>query len=135
MREKEWPLLEGWKEIFGKDRATGEGAKDVMESVNEMISNHQVAGSVGRQIPVNIIDVEETFQENIETDSFCQSTHGDSKATPKGKKRKALDQIENLCELLSNIHKDTNTRLQDLADKLGYQADIAKARKEVYPLR
>lgn len=134
MREKEWPLLEGWKEVFGKDRATGEGAKDVMESANEMISEHQVSGSVGRQIPDNIIYVEETVEENAEINSFCQSTHGDSQAIPKGKKRKAHDPIEKLCDLLSNIHKDTNIRLQDLAERLGYQADIGKARKEVFPM-
>lgn len=59
---------------------------------------------------------------------------GDSKTTSSSKKRKQKDIIDNLCELLDTIHKDTNTRLQDLTEKLGYHADVGKLRKEVWSL-
>ncbi|XP_057770560.1 uncharacterized protein LOC130990358 [Salvia miltiorrhiza] len=43
MHYKAWPMFEAWKEVFGKDRATGEQAEDVMDAYNEMIHNNNVA--------------------------------------------------------------------------------------------
>ncbi|KAH6836844.1 hypothetical protein C2S53_008556 [Perilla frutescens var. hirtella] len=38
---KSWPHLDAWREIFGKDRATGENAEDVMDVVNELHQNQE----------------------------------------------------------------------------------------------
>ncbi|XP_057777266.1 uncharacterized protein LOC130995830 [Salvia miltiorrhiza] len=36
MRFKSWPMFEDWKEVFGKDRANGSNAEDVMEGMHKM---------------------------------------------------------------------------------------------------
>lgn len=133
MRERSWPLFEEWKEVFGKDRATGTGAKDVMESVNELFAEHHDSTPVGHQPKDNVIDLDDNLPDPDVADSVCQSQRGNSTAKPK-KKRKAQDSLDILCELLTEIHKDTNQTLQDLAVRLGYQYDMGKAKKEVYPL-
>lgn len=44
MRYKSWPYYEVWQEIFGKDRANGEAAEDLLDAYNaigeEDISSH-----------------------------------------------------------------------------------------------
>ncbi|XP_057793018.1 uncharacterized protein LOC131009620 [Salvia miltiorrhiza] len=32
MRYKSWPMLDAWKEVFDKDRATGDNAEDLMDA-------------------------------------------------------------------------------------------------------
>ncbi|KAG8374528.1 hypothetical protein BUALT_Bualt10G0004300 [Buddleja alternifolia] len=39
MRYKTWPHYPKWIDIFGKDRATGEVAEDLMEAVNDLFEN------------------------------------------------------------------------------------------------
>lgn len=92
---KLWPMFDQWKEVFGKDRATGEGAEDVMEMVNEMIAEHGV-----EDVPLSnsdTIDLESNKQTSAADDSACQSSQTGTKTKQsKSKKRKAQDHIQNL---------------------------------------
>ncbi|KAG6426789.1 hypothetical protein SASPL_111023 [Salvia splendens] len=47
MRNKAWPYLEQWKEIFGKDRANRAGVEDVMDAVNSLYSRQNLNPSNG----------------------------------------------------------------------------------------
>lgn len=44
MRYKSWPYYDAWQEIFGKDRANGEAAEDLLDAYNALkdddISSH-----------------------------------------------------------------------------------------------
>ncbi|XP_047982537.1 uncharacterized protein LOC125223433 isoform X2 [Salvia hispanica] len=45
MRDKSWPRFEIWKEIFGKDRANGDGSELIMDVVNGLYSNEKQASN------------------------------------------------------------------------------------------
>ncbi|KAG6426788.1 hypothetical protein SASPL_111022 [Salvia splendens] len=51
-----------------------------------------------------------------------------------GRKRKHDDSLDALVELLSKMHEDTNTRLECLSMRIGYEFDLTKAQKDVYDL-
>lgn len=73
--DKPLPMLVHWKEVFGKYRATGQGAKDVMESVNELVAEHEdLTGAARKQKQKIFVDLEEDVQP--QTDSVCQSSMG-----------------------------------------------------------
>lgn len=121
--------------VFGKDRATGEVAKDIMENVNEMIAEHEVLkGAAKGKAKENFIDLEDNLEPQTEQHSVCESAKEDITTTSSSRKRKAKDSIDNLREVLSSIHKDTNKRLQELAHALSYHSDVEKQRKEVYSI-
>ncbi|KAG6384058.1 hypothetical protein SASPL_156146 [Salvia splendens] len=44
IRGKSWPYYDAWKEIFGKDRANGEGAEDILEAVNNICAQPNLGG-------------------------------------------------------------------------------------------
>lgn len=39
---KSWPMFDGWKAVFGKDRASGVGAADIIDQLNHMIAQHGI---------------------------------------------------------------------------------------------
>ncbi|XP_057784517.1 uncharacterized protein LOC131001901 [Salvia miltiorrhiza] len=98
MRYKSWPLLDDWKEIFGKERATGpflddwkeffgkdqatgQKAEDVKEAVNEILPEENLADAgVADAYHVNIEDMVEN---SPPVDSVCQSEQGDQQANKK----------------------------------------------------
>ncbi|XP_057801416.1 uncharacterized protein LOC131016726 [Salvia miltiorrhiza] len=47
MRFKSWPYLDAWREIFGKDRANGDEAEDIMEAAHDMYRNIDLNGDLG----------------------------------------------------------------------------------------
>lgn len=50
MRYKTWPILSAWREIFGKDRATGERSADPYKDANA-IRNEEMADTQDCYVP------------------------------------------------------------------------------------
>ncbi|XP_057770778.1 uncharacterized protein LOC131020551 [Salvia miltiorrhiza] len=130
MRYKPWPMLEDWKEVFGKDRATGEQAEDLMDAVNEMHRReHVVLNTPESDYHVNLDDI-------LDHETVDESVGQSSKETPTagvvGRKRKQRDDMSGLCEVLREINRTTDRRLENLANRIGYDFDMGKARQEVF---
>lgn len=118
-------MLDKWIEVFGKDRATGVGAIDLVEMEHELLEEKDD-------------EVQDEPGHTTADDSVNQPQSNDIHQAPtymnKKRKSKLSDDIQPLCNLLSLMHKDTNERLDGLADQLGYQSKLGKAREEVYAL-
>lgn len=129
---KGWPLFEGWKVVFGKDRATGENAEGVMDAVNDMMNEH--VDDFINNAENFIQDLEDDAHTETDDTSTCQSKKGVS-GTGQCKRKRQVDQgMQSMCELLEKIHRDTNARLESLASRFGFASDLGKARKEVFAL-
>lgn len=50
----------------------------------------------------------------------------------KGKKRKNDEGLAGLCEILSEMTRNTSARLEQLASRIGYEFDLGKARQDAY---
>lgn len=130
MRHKSWPYYEDWKEIFGKDRATGENAEDIAEAWND-IRTAEPLGPDG-DTP---IENEFSFENEVNTadyDQISQSARDEQLPRNNGKKPKVNDALQGVCELLSEMNQATNTRLEHLANRIGYEFDMGKARQETF---
>ncbi|KAG6418545.1 hypothetical protein SASPL_120749 [Salvia splendens] len=161
MRFKSWPLFDEWKEIFGKDRATGSSGRDLQELYHGVRSHLNVGngsqeaefeasadGHSGTNtdnttnsqgIPVNTMGSEEipdqsTGDSDTGTQLPAQSNGDTRKKCPKktGNKRKLVDRADALLELLAKGQDETNARLDKLAGRIGFEFDASKARKKVF---
>lgn len=132
IRGKSWPLFEGWKEVFGKDRATGENAEDVMDAVNDLMNEHVDDFMMNAETFVEELESEQ--QTETDDASSCQSKKGVSERGQRKRKKKIDPGMVSMCQLLEKIHRDTNARLENLASRFGFAADLGKARKEVFSL-
>ncbi|KAG6407782.1 hypothetical protein SASPL_130780 [Salvia splendens] len=111
LRNKAWPLYNDWKIMFGKDRATGDEGRDTGNIPNEF-------GSGADNGPPNAAG------ESI------NSTGRESQSTTRSaKKRKMVDPIEGLVDVIAKMHDDTNARLEHLESRIGYEFDVEKAQK------
>ncbi|KAL1564276.1 hypothetical protein AAHA92_06641 [Salvia divinorum] len=139
MRNKSWPLWEDWKCIFGKDRVTGCGAEDV-EIATSQVRTRLAGGS-----QVNDNDYRPSFEDflgnelpNLTPDIDHQnssSAHSDQpeSTTKSGSlKRKLKPSDSALMEFLGNLHAETNSRLDVISSRIGYEFDMGKARQEVF---
>ncbi|KAL1534751.1 hypothetical protein AAHA92_30891 [Salvia divinorum] len=139
MRNKSWPFWEDWKCIFGKDRATGGGAEPVEKATAEVRA--QLAG--GSQC--NQKDYHPSFEDflgdelpNLTPESEHQNSssgHNDQpeSTTKSGTlKRKLNPSDTSLMEFLGNLHAETNSRLDVISSRIGYEFDLGKARQEVF---
>lgn len=130
VRSKPWPHYDAWKMIFGKDRATGENAEDVMDVVNQLFNEQQNVEDYVHVEEQADLDLDEETQET----SFTQSSHRGQHRTKRQKRSNTENNMQTMCELLGQIHRDTNERLESLGMRIGYKADLGKARKEVFDL-
>ncbi|KAK6161405.1 hypothetical protein DH2020_004786 [Rehmannia glutinosa] len=135
MRFKSWPFYNDWVNIFGKDRATGEYAEGFTEAVNNVLNGNGMSNpdeEPMEQFP----NLFEEYNDETETMSVCQpeATPGNSTSTKKssGRKRKSSENEDPLVENMGTFCRNTNTRLADIAKRIGYEYDISVARKEVY---
>ncbi|KAK6153770.1 hypothetical protein DH2020_013409 [Rehmannia glutinosa] len=133
MRNKSWPFYNDWVMIFGKDRATWEHAEDFTDALNHVLN--------GQSIPqddyhVNLENLSDKCEYETETNSNCQA-----KSTPRmsasgkkgaGGKRKSIDGVDPLYEIMKTFCQSTDARLGDIAKRIGYEYDISFARKKVF---
>ncbi|XP_047983169.1 uncharacterized protein At2g29880-like [Salvia hispanica] len=141
MRTKAWPLLEDWRLIFGKDRACGEPAENMEEARRSRRVSETDDASRGYNSDYNA-----TFDENSPEMpiGYNEATdHGEDSTTqsasiptsnPKraARKRKNSDDSDGLLQLLEKLHTETNSRLDNLSNRIGYEIDIGKSRQAVF---
>lgn len=131
MRYKSWPYFDSWKEIYGKDRATGESAEDIFEAYNDMrMNDDQTEGDgVGMDYHVSLEDLEE-HEGAAESNSNPPGRQNVPVKPPK--KRKATEAISGVCEILIEIGRKADARLASLAESLGYEARMGKALEDAF---
>ncbi|KAL6583866.1 hypothetical protein OROMI_003155 [Orobanche minor] len=134
VRYKSWPYYDNWLVIFGKDRANGEAAEDVLEAWRDIIQTLE-----SETFPMGPNGVNEM---NIDTQSAHEGTHDsvshthnlDQPEKPKGNKRKAGGEMQGVCDVLREIGDKTHARLRDLTKRIGYDFDVSIKRKEAFEL-
>ncbi|KAG6415489.1 hypothetical protein SASPL_122900 [Salvia splendens] len=138
MRYKSWPLWNDWKLVFGNDLASGDVPHDTNDAfdhlsrqthVNTRIDGIEVNGFKDystpeipppNEVPITVDDITE------------QNPNAANQGKQSGKKRKASTDSNGLIEMLTKMQEDTNLRLDRLTDKIGYDFDVSKSRKEVF---
>lgn len=127
-------MFDRWTEVFGKDRATGTCAEEVMEAVNDLILednlnlhdvDHEEAAADPFEPPINV-DTE---------DSEANSSRHDVGTSRLPRKRKQAENVDKtLRDLLTQMQLDTNSRLESISHRIGYQSDLGQARREVWAM-
>ncbi|XP_057768317.1 uncharacterized protein LOC130988473 [Salvia miltiorrhiza] len=128
MRYKPWPYLDDWKEIFGKDRATGQSAEDIFDALGKLPRDDNLEED-GIDSEFRALD-EQVETENGENSSIGQQAEQVCKS--KSKKRKSGDGLENLYALIGDIGRETASRMDMMCSRIGYDHDLAKARKDAF---
>ncbi|KAL1568894.1 hypothetical protein AAHA92_00443 [Salvia divinorum] len=118
MRGKSWPLWELWKEIFGKDRATGGGVNDYHINFDKFTPDENTTPH--------------PTQDPLDDNGSGQSGRAGSTQKTTGVKRKADAADAGLMEFLGSLHAETNARLEVLSSRIGYEFDLGKARQGVF---
>ncbi|KAL1548833.1 hypothetical protein AAHA92_17017 [Salvia divinorum] len=142
LRNKAWPYYDDWKIVFGKDRANGDAAKDTDAAVGQMNVQPLPASTngVGNEYRISFDDSFGQTKENdhVSPDTTDESAFSSAKESGPpartNKKRKGGDDFEGLVQVIAKMHDSTNERLKDLANRIGYEFDLTKARKEVFEL-
>ncbi|KAG6390532.1 hypothetical protein SASPL_148270 [Salvia splendens] len=113
MRFKSWPMWDAWKEIFGKDHSEYVASTGAPSGANPQNTKSSPQG------------LDQTASDN---DNETQS------AQKKNKKIKVVDRSDILLEMLAKSNENINSRLDKLTNRIGYEFDVNKARKEVFPI-
>ncbi|KAG6418428.1 hypothetical protein SASPL_120632 [Salvia splendens] len=142
MRNKSWPMLNDWKELFGKDRAEGLKGMDTGEAVQKIYGPRVAVGeSSARSSPITL---EELFPDKVFPNGVLPEMVDESTSAPPHirvpprlqnkapKKRKPEDKMDTVLELMNRIHEDTNERLKDISTRIGYEFDLSAKRTEVF---
>ncbi|XP_042058843.1 uncharacterized protein LOC121803212 [Salvia splendens] len=146
MRNKSWPMLSDWKEIFGKDRTEGLKGMDTMEAVQKIYgSKIDVGESSAKSSPITLDELfpDEVFPSSMMPEMVDDSTSALAPAPAPvrvptrvqnkvPKKRKAEDKMDSVLALMNRIHEDTNDRLKDISNRIGYEFDLSTKRTEVF---
>lgn len=146
MRTKSWPLFETWKSIFGNDRAGGGGAEQLDAAAARVRA--QLAGgsqsndnsnyyyptfedfSPDESVPLtDVPDVNETISGSSTKEASTKTTS----INKPSRFRSKTDHVDNaMMEFLTNLHNETNARLEVISMRIGYEFDMGKARQDVY---
>ncbi|KAH6793828.1 hypothetical protein C2S52_004305 [Perilla frutescens var. hirtella] len=137
MRYKPWPFYKDWCEIFGKDRATGEHAEAFADIVQDLLHKSQESPYTSND---NEYDPFTYLNEESEAALDDMSIHGEgtgssAKVTSKGKgkKRKAVDSLDDrFIDLMTTFCEKTDSRLGELAKRIGFEHDASMSRKKVF---
>ncbi|KAI8002022.1 hypothetical protein LOK49_LG09G00302 [Camellia lanceoleosa] len=126
MQNKSFPYYEDWLVLFGKDRATGELAKDPADAV-EAIAVEEAMGEKGDGSPAkqfNVADFECSMSTNGNASNSSTFSKGGTKRarTTEG----IASNIATITETLSSFLDKTDTRLGEIVKRIGYQHDLSK---------
>ena len=139
MRYKSWPLWEDWKLIFGKDRATGGTAEDLEVAADE-VRDRMAGGSADHDNDYHPSfedflpnDVPHIVPETPNQNNISGNTEQQASSTKSGSQKRKLHPADAaLMEFLGNLHADTNSQLDAISQRIGYEFDVAKARETIY---
>ncbi|KAL1536920.1 hypothetical protein AAHA92_29494 [Salvia divinorum] len=139
MRNKSWPHWKAWKCIFRKVRAHGGRAEDV-DIASATVRAQMASGS-----PCNENDYHPSFEDfildevpivapDVEAVNSSSAHTEQAVSTPPSSrhKRKSTQSDDVLMEFLGNLHAQTNSRLDIISSKIGYEFDLGKARQDVF---
>ncbi|CAA0815253.1 Unknown protein [Striga hermonthica] len=131
MRYKSWPYYYDWIHIFGKDRATGEQAEDILDAVSNVnIGNPDISPTPETQPTDDFgLDQDENVPETL-SESISPSSSGGKKSS--GRKRKSIESADPLCDVMRSFSENTSARLCEIAKRIGYEYDVSQARKDVF---
>ncbi|KAL1559484.1 hypothetical protein AAHA92_09821 [Salvia divinorum] len=130
---------ETWKCIFGKDRATGMGAEDV-DVATTRVRSQMACGSQCDESDYHPsfedFLIYETTEVAEEPNNHHNSSGNSEKLTSTNKtgslKRKQVSTDVQLMEFLANLHAETNSHLEVISSRIGYEFDLGKARQEEF---
>ncbi|KAG6387119.1 hypothetical protein SASPL_152304 [Salvia splendens] len=132
MRNKAWPQIEDWKEVFGNDRAGGVKVVDLGDAVQKIYGNKvDLPDEADKSHPMTF---EELFPDEVFPLSGAHPATVEAPKVPKKvvRKRKMEDIIDGVLSLMSQIHTDTNDRLKEISTRIGYDFDLSTKRTEVF---
>lgn len=130
MRNKSWPFYDDWCDIFGKDRATGHNAEGFVDAVQDVLNQTQTSNENDVDIELEDIPCLE-----IEDDMNSRSTRkltGGSSNKKTSKKRKSMDDSDNLNEVMKQFSEKTDARLGEITKCLINAFDITEATNDVF---
>ncbi|KAL0401179.1 UNVERIFIED_CONTAM: hypothetical protein Slati_4147800 [Sesamum latifolium] len=125
MRFKSWPYFGAWREIFGKDRATGDSARDPMEFSNK-VQEEERNDEGDCYIPIAewnpktgfaSIEEEAPSNSNLNVDPTINSSSATKRASSSSRKRKAEDPLAalpQLVQVVTNFCDSANNRIGTL---------------------
>ncbi|KAI8029561.1 hypothetical protein LOK49_LG01G03004 [Camellia lanceoleosa] len=135
MRNRPFPFYEDWLILFGKDKATGELAKDLADAVAAMEKEDTNATTEeGEQSPV------EQFSMNMGDTDYSMSTAGnvpnraDSTKTRKKWARSTEGipaELSDMTKNLGSFIENTNTSMVEIGHRIGYSHDLSQQRRLV----
>ncbi|KAG6421990.1 hypothetical protein SASPL_118556 [Salvia splendens] len=139
IRYKSWPYYADWKMVFGKDRATGNNAQDTDRANELCASGSRDSNNPGADgSPPEGEDVYDGvgLNDRVPPDEQTDSVYSNAVDSERrgARKRKRGDALDGLIDVLGKLHEDTNARLDRLSDRIGYEFDVTKARKEVFQM-
>ncbi|KAL1536951.1 hypothetical protein AAHA92_29519 [Salvia divinorum] len=152
MWNKPWPHWDNWNEIFGKVRANGGRAVDTAETINTLPSMQEnvqenFSEFVGTDYPMSF---EELFSDEVLPEGMHPDIEAESNTTVPDihhvpivpnvpnipnkatRKRKAVDPMEKVIDLMNRMHEDTKEHLKTLLTRIGYEFDLSAKRIEVF---
>ncbi|PIN18428.1 hypothetical protein CDL12_08902 [Handroanthus impetiginosus] len=132
MRFKSCPFYPSWCDIFGKDRATGEHAKDCQDAANSLLNNDNAGAD--DYVPSGFDTNFHVFGEEEEFMSVCQPEGSAMKSASTSKKRKSTETSndDKFFDMMHSFCDRTESHLGEIAKKIGYEYDASEARKAVY---
>ncbi|KAL8484365.1 hypothetical protein ACS0TY_026879 [Phlomoides rotata] len=121
LRHKSFPYYDQWVDIFGKDRATGENARDPADIVDDIHqSDMENQGETDEKLTP---DVPETVEIDV-TNSVCKPSGSIVVGSTKGKKRKMADsEMKSFVETIGSYMKSSNETFNNLAQCMGTEHD------------
>ncbi|KAG6433354.1 hypothetical protein SASPL_104964 [Salvia splendens] len=136
IRDKAWPLWEQWTVVFGKDRAIGTTAEDIADGARasqqqaNVVDSEDYSNDYFVQMDDILPEDNTPPQQNTPPENFEESTGHSASILQNnnkgGKKRKTHSSDELLMDFLGNLHAETNSRLEMIASRIGYEFDLGK---------
>ncbi|KAG8386517.1 hypothetical protein BUALT_Bualt03G0156700 [Buddleja alternifolia] len=136
MRFKMWPLYKDWVEIFGKDRATGEGVESFQDVVQENVNTDQFnqSGKDNEDGGFYVPSFNNPQFDDVQSMSFSNANAGGSSSKSGGKrKRKVVDENDDrFMDLMTSFCDKTDERLNNISRRIGFEHDASLSRKAVF---
>ncbi|KAG8366209.1 hypothetical protein BUALT_Bualt17G0052700 [Buddleja alternifolia] len=135
MRWKSWPYYDSWCEIFGKDRANGNGAEDFHDAFVGVI--HTETKTQPQSPPatnLEDIDTPDTpLAEKVATTPVCEpGSSTPTKPASKGKRKLSEGIVGPIMEGLNNLPEKTDSRLGDIIGKMGHEHELTRKCESIY---
>ncbi|KAG8390603.1 hypothetical protein BUALT_Bualt01G0100700 [Buddleja alternifolia] len=135
MRWKSWPYYNSWCEIFGKDRANGNGAEDFHDAFVGVI--HTKTETQPQSPPATNLEDIDTLDtplaEEVATTLVCEpDSSTTTKPTSKDKCKLSEGIVGPIMEGLNNFTEKTDSRLGDIIRKMGHEHELTRKCESVY---